>query len=318
MICDDWVKCLQWAVYVPALAVGLPLNMGALWQVLFRVRRWSVSTVFLCSLVINDSLLLLSLPFKLHAYKNVWRLGKPFCSLLESLVYVNIYGSILLSVCIAADRYVALRLPFAVCRLRSPRMAGLVCAGVWVLIFVFSIPVYDFHASDAHYHESYCFQNFSNGTWAKQWLVVSLETVFCCSTAAMVFCSVQVVRTLGSLRRLNPNDAKLRNNKSAKIVLSSLVVFLVCFIPYHVAVLLYFHSKQNGAGPETINKLRLFVHSSICVSSINSLADGACYYFILKENLQMARRDARASIQVRPTEVPTSCRDVCEPMCQAM
>uniref|UniRef100_A0A4W4GKT5 G-protein coupled receptors family 1 profile domain-containing protein n=2 Tax=Electrophorus electricus TaxID=8005 RepID=A0A4W4GKT5_ELEEL len=305
VICDDWVKCLQWAVYVPALAAGLPLNMAALWQLFFRVRHWSVSTVYLSSLVINDSLLLLSLPFKMYAYKEVWRLGKLFCSLLESLVYVNIYGSMLLSVCIAVDRYIALCLPFAARRLRSPRKAGLVCTAVWVLVFASSFPVYDFHGTDSNSNTSHCFQNFSNDTWEKQWLVVSLETVFCCSVAVMVFCSVQVVRTLHSLRRLKPSDAKLRNNKSAKIVLSSLVVFLVCFIPYHIAVPLYFHFKQLKQDPEIIEPLRSFVHSSLCVSSINSLADGACYYFILKENLQMARREAKASIVIRPPEERT-------------
>ncbi|KAI5608148.1 G protein-coupled receptor 55a, partial [Silurus asotus] len=271
--CSDWVECLQFGFYIPILTAGFPLNMAALWQLFFRVRRWNESTVYLLNLVINDCLLLLALPFKLMAYHRSWKLGNFFCSLFESFVYVNMYGSILLSVCISVDRYVALQFPFR--HLRSKRKAVCICAVVWSLLFGFSYPVYDFHRDNSN--ESYCFQNFSSNTWKKQWLIVCVECVFWSSTVIMVLCSVQVVKILHNLRKRNSNDAKLRNNKSVKIVLSNLVVFLLCFIPYHIAVLLYFYGKQNSIGLDVINELRKFVHVSLCLSSFNCLADAICY-----------------------------------------
>ncbi|KAI4889861.1 hypothetical protein NFI96_008218 [Prochilodus magdalenae] len=294
--CEDWVYCMQLLVYVPGLVLGVPLNLAALWK-LRSIQRWRESTVYLLSLIINDTLLLLSLPFKIHAYDTPWTLGRSFCSLLESLVYVNIYGSILLSVCIAFDRYIALRFPFVARRIRSPLKAALVCLFIWALMFSCSYPVYSLHQGNI----PYCFQNFSNRTWENRWIVASMETVFCGSAVVMVFCSVQVVRLLRELRKRNPNDPKLRNNKSVKIVVSNLLVFLVCFIPYHIAALLYFVNKTNrsitGGNPERMLHLRNFVHSSLCMSSVNCLADGACYYFILKENLHTAKLERRATIQ---------------------
>uniref|UniRef100_W5LSR8 G protein-coupled receptor 55a n=1 Tax=Astyanax mexicanus TaxID=7994 RepID=W5LSR8_ASTMX len=295
----EWVRWLQLSVYVPVLVAGVPLNLATLWK-LRSVRRWRESTVYLLNLVISDTLLLFSLPFKIHAYERNWELGRTFCSLLESLVYVNVYGSILLCVCIAADRYVALRFAFAARHLRSPLKASLVCLLIWVLVFSCSYPVYELHHSNATSGNSngtsdHCFQNFSNVTLNKWKIVVAMETVFCSSALAMVFFSVQVVRVLRELRRRNPGDPKLRNNKSVKIVLSNMLVFLVCFIPYHIAALLYFSYTKGawqGAGPS----LRNFVHSSLCLSSVNCLADGACYYFILKENLHTAKLERRATI----------------------
>lgn len=289
--CTDWVDCVQFVLYIPIIAAGFPLNMAALWQLFFRVRRWNESTVYLLNLIINDCLLLLALPFKILAYDRSWKLGRLSCSLFESFIYVNMYGSILLSVCISVDRYVALRFPFR--RLRSKRKAVIVCAVLWTLLFGFSYPVYDLHGDSSN--ESFCFHNFSNHTWKKQWIVGCVESVFWGSTSIMVFCSVHVVKILHDLRKRNPNDAKLRNNKSVKIVLSNLVVFLLCFIPYHIAVLLYFHVKQNNNSSEVIAGLRKFVHVSLCLSSMNCLADAACYYFILKENLQIAQQDARVN-----------------------
>ncbi|XP_030633845.1 G-protein coupled receptor 55a [Chanos chanos] len=297
MACDSIVCLVQWIVFVPTLIAGLPLNLAALWLLLFRVRRRSESTVYLLSLVLNDCLLLFSLPFKMHAYNREWKLGRGFCSMLESLVYVNIYGSILLTVCISVDRYVSLCSPFTARRLRSPRKAWIVCFAIWSIICVASFPVYSFHSANST--DKYCFQNFSNDTWNQVGLVVSMQVVFCSSALVMVFCTLQVVRILHRLRRRNPEDEKLRNNKSIKIVMSNLFVFLACFIPYHVAVLIYFVAKNVG-GSE-IHPLREFVHISSCVSSINCLADGACYYFILKENLQSALRERRAVICIRDT-----------------
>ncbi|XP_016409879.1 G-protein coupled receptor 55a [Sinocyclocheilus rhinocerous] len=302
----DWVCWVQSCVYVPILVFGFPLILAALWQLLFRVRRWSESTVYLSNLIINDSLLMLSLPFKIHAYRKRWTLGQTFCSLLESLLYVNIYGSIMLSVCIAVDRYIALQFPFAARRLRSPRKAVLVCLTLWMVVFGCSFPIYRLHDDEQMNKTFYCFQDFSNSTWTKSWILASMETVFCSSAVVMVFCSVRVVQILHNLRERYPGDSKLRNNKSMKIVLSNLVVFLTCFIPYHIAAPIYFHAKTGKWNQNTINHLRYFVHISICISNVNILADGACYYFILKENLESAKRERRMAIRIRETRIRRS------------
>ncbi|XP_051963674.1 lysophosphatidic acid receptor 6-like [Xyrauchen texanus] len=303
----DWVCWFQWCMYVPILVAGLPLNLAALWQLCFRVHRRSESTVYLTNLIINDSLLMLSLPFKIHAYKKNWNLGRTFCSLLESLLYVNIYGSIMLSVCIAVDRYVGLQFPFAARRLRSPRKAVIVCLVIWMVVFGCSTPIYKLHDNnEISTNTSYCFQHFSKSTWSKSGILVAMEMVFCSSAMVMVFCSVRVVQILRDLRARNPADGKLLNNKSVKIVLSNLVVFLTCFIPYHIAALMYFYAKSNIKNTDTINKLRYFVHISICISNVNCLADGACYYFILKENLQSVRQERRMAVQGRELRIRES------------
>ncbi|KAA0701776.1 G-protein coupled receptor 55 [Triplophysa tibetana] len=301
-VCDR-VCWVQWCVYVPILVAGFPLNLAALWQLLFHVRRWNESTVYLANLMINDSLLMFSLPFKMHAYGRDWTLGRPFCSWLESLLYVNIYGSIMLSVCIAVDRYIGLQFPFAARCLRSPRKACLVCLAVWICVFASSFPIYTLH--DKGNNITHCFQTFSRGTWQKRGIVVAMEIVFCSSAVMMVFCSVRVMKILRDMRERNPGDPKLRNNKSVKIVLSNLVVFLICFIPYHIATPMYFKAKLDNPQPnsEYINQLRYFIHISICISSVNCLADGACYYFILKENLESAQRERRMAIRVRDTRI---------------
>ncbi|XP_010900608.2 G-protein coupled receptor 55a [Esox lucius] len=291
---SDPVRVIQWIIYIPTLVVGFPLNLAALYLLLFRICRWTESTVYLTSLIVNDILLLFSLPFKMYAYQNLWGLSMGFCSFLESLVFVNIYGSIVFIVCISADRYISLQFPFSK-GLRSPRKATLVCLAVWLIIFAFTPPVYDLHkkennTSSGNANETRCFQQFSNNTWQKTWIIVTLESVFMISTVSIVFFSVRVMQILRQLRRRNPLDEKLRDNKSVKIVLTNLVAFLVCFIPYHVAAFVYFLAKNYKEDTEIFH-LRQFVHISSTVGSVNCLTDGFCYYLVLKESLLNVQRE---------------------------
>ncbi|XP_035613936.1 G-protein coupled receptor 55a [Oncorhynchus keta] len=296
-LCERDVCYIQWIVYVPTFVVGLPLNLATLWLLLFRIRRWTESTVYLSSLIINDILLIFSLPFKIYAFGRTWGLSMGFCTFLESLVFVNIYGSIVLIVCISGDRYVSLRFPFNGKRLHSPRKAALVCLAVWVTVFAFTTPVYELHNKNTtslhNNNETRCFEGFSRETWGKKWIIVAMETVFTISTVTMLFFSVRVMQILSDIRRRNPLDKKVRDNKSVKIVLSNLVAFMLCFIPYHVAAVVYFLAKNGTENPDVINPLRDFVHISTCLGSVNCLTDGVCYYFILKENLLTASQERR-------------------------
>lgn len=289
--CNSSVCRIQWIVYVPTLVAGLPLNLAALWLILFRIQRWTESTVYLTSLVVNDSLLIFSLPFKMYAYDRSWELGRGFCTFLESLVFVNIYGSIILIVCISGDRYISLQFPFKSKILRSPRKATLVSLVLWVLVFSATAPVYDLHKDNSN--KNTCFRGFSDSTWKKLWIITLMETVFLASTVAMVFFSVRVMLVLRNLRRRNPLDEKLRNNKSVKVVLSNLVAFLLCFIPYHVMALIYFLAKNRDVDKNVIMPLRDMVHITACMSSVNCLTDGICYYLILKESLLSTRLERR-------------------------
>ncbi|KAM6970512.1 G-protein coupled receptor 55a [Aplochiton taeniatus] len=294
MMTFSTVYLVQLIVYIPTILLGLPLNLAALWLILLRIRRRTESTVYLANLIINDSLLILSLPFKLYAYNNNWELGGVFCSFLESLVFVNIYGSIVLIVCISRDRFISMQFPFKSSSVRSPWKATIGSLVLWLFVFLLAMPVYRLHTptgTPTNTTTTTCFRGFSNSTWDQLWIIITMETVFSVCTVAMVFFSVRVIQILRSLRRRNPLDEKLRDHKSVKIVLTNLVAFLVCFIPYHTVAPIYFLKKRSNETEVVINSLREVVHITSCLSSVNCLLDGMCYYLILKENLDMAREE---------------------------
>ncbi|XP_066565352.1 G-protein coupled receptor 55a isoform X2 [Amia ocellicauda] len=241
----------------------------------------------------------------MYAYRNSWKLGDGLCSFLESLLYVNMYGSILIIACISVDRYIALRHPFFAKTIRSPRKATVACIAIWIIIFGASGPVYKLHGKNT----TDCFKTFSNETWNKVHIVVGMETVFIASALVLIFCSIHVIKILITMQKRNTGDQQLLNNKSIKIILTNLISFLVCFIPYHIAVPMYFmKKKQNMNSDPLIDSLRNFIHISICLTSINCLFDGICYYFIIKEITISARQTATETTELTDVFRKTSKR----------
>ncbi|KFR15872.1 G-protein coupled receptor 55, partial [Opisthocomus hoazin] len=274
----------QLVVYTPTLTLGLLFNAMALSCLFFKVKKLTESTVYMTALIFLDTLLLFTLPFKIISYhlKDDWNLGSVFCSALESLYFVNMYGSILISLCICVDRYLAIQHPFMARTLRSPTKAALVCAVVCLGTSAGTVSTFQLHGQG---HDiSSCFHNFSESTWENTGLFSALETTFFGTMAAMTFCTVQTIRCLRKLRQ--PDSPRTQASRAEKIVLTNLAAFLLCFTPYHVAYLLYFLVKNHIIHPSFQKVLRDTIQVTLCWANLNCCLDGACYYFVLKESLE--------------------------------
>ncbi|NWU23784.1 LPAR6 protein, partial [Dyaphorophyia castanea] len=274
----------QLIMYTPTFILGLLFNTMALWFLFFKVKKLSESTVYMIALIFLDTLLLFTLPFKIISYhlQDNWNLGSVFCSTLESLYFVNMYGSILISLCICVDRYIAIRYPFMALTLRSIKKAAMVCALICLGTSVGTVSTFQLHGKG--HNISSCFHNFSKSTWENAGLFSTLEIIFFGSMAAMTFCTAQTVKCLRKHR--NPDNPQTHSTRAERIVVTNLVAFLVCFTPYHVAYFMYFLVKNNIIHISFQQVLRDTVQVTLCWANLNCCLDGVCYYFVLKESLE--------------------------------
>ncbi|KAM6063641.1 G-protein coupled receptor 55-like [Theristicus caerulescens] len=281
---SDTVKWFQLIMYTPTFTLGLLFNMMALSFLFFKVKKLSESTVYMIALIFLDTLLLFTLPFKIISYhlQDKWNLGSVFCSTLESLYFVNMYGSILISLCICVDRYIAIRHPFTAPTLRSNKKGAMVCAVICLGTSVGTVSTFQLHGQG--HNISSCFHSFSKSTWENAGLFSALETTFFISMAAMTFCTVQIITCLRKRRK--PENPHPRSTRAEKIVVTNLVAFLVCFTPYHVAYFMYFLVKNDIIHNSFQQALRDVVQVTLCWANLNCCLDGVCYYFVLKESLE--------------------------------
>ncbi|XP_038673115.1 G-protein coupled receptor 55-like [Scyliorhinus canicula] len=284
---SDFVKTFQYVVHIPTFILGLIINLAALWLLCNRLKKWMESTIYMTNLIVCDMFLLFSLPFKIHADKEggKWHGGPIFCKFVESLYFVNTYGTILLIMLISLDRYIAIKHPFLARTLRSPKKAIIACIVMWVCIWSASIPNYI--QSDGI--TDYCFTHFGQ-FWKTGIIPLTMEIIFLISATTVMFCSVQIIRTL---QRVDEERDDMNMRTSMNVVYSNLATFLLCFTPYHVAMLLYLLAKQCFITEAYLAPLRIFLQISQCWATMNCCLDGLYYYSIIKEfwNTKVKRAD---------------------------
>ncbi|XDV28063.1 hypothetical protein PO909_031462 [Leuciscus waleckii] len=275
---DTLTQKLDLVIYVPVLVFGLALNIAALVVFCRLLRKWTESSIYMTNLALMDLLLLLQLPFKIHAAHHKWEEDKVFfCSFLESLYFVAMYGSIYTIACIAIDRYVAINHPFRAKQVRSKKNALIVCVLIWVFVMAATSPIYTFRGKvNGNFT---CFHGFSENGWSTA-IIVCLEVFgFLLPAAILVVCSIQSIRTLKASKSSNP-----KRQAGVRIIYSSLAAFLVPFTPCHIAIFLqYLVRNKIIADCRHQKNIALFIQVSMNIANVTCCLDALCYYFIAKE-----------------------------------
>ncbi|XP_042535267.1 G-protein coupled receptor 55 [Dipodomys spectabilis] len=298
---DELTKTLQLAVHLPTFLVGLLLNLLAIrgfGSFLKRRRDYAATSIYMINLAVFDLLLVLSLPFKM-ALSRVQPPSPAFCTLVECLYFISMYGSIFTISSISLDRFLAIQYPLLVSHLRSPRKTLGICFAIWLLVWTGSIPIYSFHGQVETYT---CFHNMSDGTWSAQ-VFFPLEVFgFLLPMGVMSFCSYRNICTL--LSRRDRTQDWVQQKACIWTIGASLAVFVVSFLPVHLGFFLQF-LVRNGFIVQCGAKrsISLFLQLSLCFSNINCCLDVFCYYFVIKEFRAdiMAHRPSRVRLVLQDT-----------------
>uniref|UniRef100_A0A8D3DBQ3 G-protein coupled receptors family 1 profile domain-containing protein n=1 Tax=Scophthalmus maximus TaxID=52904 RepID=A0A8D3DBQ3_SCOMX len=183
----------------------------------FYKRTKSMTDVYLLNVAVADLLFVLSLPLIVYNELWSWPMGPVACKLLRGSYSVNLYSGMLLLACISADRYIAIVQARRSFRLRSLAYSRLICALVWTFAFLLSVPTFYFY-------------NW-NRTFTRDVAVPSTQLAvgFFLPLLVMISCYSAIVVTL--LRARN-----FQRHRAVRVVLAVVAVFLVCHLPYNVAL----------------------------------------------------------------------------------
>lgn len=183
--------------------------------------------------------------------------------------------SILIITLIAIDRYIAIKFPLKAKILRSPLKSASICGFLWITRIISSNLYRTLHGNQ----KGCCFKTES--------LEPRYFTLFYCISGYFIplgivtFCSVQIIRCLKEKMATSPHETKLFQ-KAVHIVSVNLCVFVVCFSPFHISLLLRFAVEAAGAR-SLMPGVIIFVKVSACLANCNCCLDAFCYYFAAKE-----------------------------------
>uniref|UniRef100_A0A8C6UUI5 Si:dkey-78k11.9 n=1 Tax=Neogobius melanostomus TaxID=47308 RepID=A0A8C6UUI5_9GOBI len=273
-------------VYILVFIVGLLANMCGLKFLLKNWKKVGPVNVFVFNLGLADILYLLTLPFLIVYYLKgrQWIFGDAFCKITRFCFHINLYGSIGFLTCISVFRY-----------LLTSTHSVVISLVVWLLVCAEC-----FDTTSRDYIEDYL--KYSVG-----WTI----TGFCLPFLVTVGCYAHVIVTLC---RSSSTD-RLLKQRSYKLLLVLLLLFSVCYIPYHVLRILSLWSRvltRRGQCYSWFNAVYVSKQVSRGLVSLNSALNPLVYLHVsegLSSQLRTLRSwslNAFSGISSTPSHLPNN------------
>lgn len=269
-------------IYIIVFVVGLPTNALAIWVFLFRTKKKHPSSIYMANLALADLLFVIWVPLKIayHFNGNDWIYGEGMCKVLVAFFYGNMYCSIAFIACISVQRYWAVVSPLSH-RQRDNCTAVAVSATVWVLVWLITIPLYlyDQEVKIANMNIRTCHDATrpSQRKIAAGYFLTMGTLGFVVPTVVIIISYVLMLKALKNSMS-DPTIAK-RRRKAVVLIVTVLVMFVVCFTPSNIMLLVHYILLLG----EATNNLYGFYITSLCLASLNSCFDPFVYYFISED-----------------------------------
>lgn len=267
---------------------GLAGNLLALWVFLFLHSRRNSVRVFLINMALADLVLLACLPFRVlyHAQGNVWSLGPHMCKAVGNLFYMNMYVSITLMGLISLDRYlkiIGVKGSQRGCGqrwLRGSRWSLVTCVLLWSGSLVMVVPM--IALVERNEETGKCFQyKQRKHARGKAYFNLFLVAVFWLVFVVLLVSYGRIARRLLHASRDKPDlPNATRYARTAKKSFVVLLLFTICFVPYHSFRGFYVSSQLRDVSCETQRIMGLTNEVMLLFSALNSCLDPVMYFML--------------------------------------
>uniref|UniRef100_A0A3P9DBI7 Si:dkey-78k11.9 n=1 Tax=Maylandia zebra TaxID=106582 RepID=A0A3P9DBI7_9CICH len=262
------------AVYTFVFIIGLGANG---WAVRSLLQKWKILghiNVFLLNLGVANFLFLPTLPF-LSAYyfmRNKWIFGDAFCKITRFCFNLNLYGSIGFLTCISVYRYLAIVHPMKAKRRITVRNSVVISVMVWLLVSAQSLPDVLFpknstnrtekchHTTSTEYVENYL--KYSVGWTLTGFVMPFLIFLGCYGHVTLVLCRKNTIN-------------KVVKQRSLKLMFILILLFSVCYIPYHIfknlslySRVLFSTNKKYPSWDKTVFCAHQISRGLVCLNSV--------------------------------------------------
>ncbi|XP_078245362.1 G-protein coupled receptor 35 isoform X1 [Pogona vitticeps] len=260
-------------VYIPVCFFGIILNAFAIWVFCCRMGKWTETRVYMTNLALSDFLFVCILPLKIIYRAQTVTIP---CLIMECAYFINRYMSVFLITITALDRYIAITYPLRAKDIRSPLKSVVVCGVLWTLMIslLCIAKVMDDRT------KGICFRKINKEP--SPHLFASVIWGFLIPLTILSFCSIEVTRKLKKKKRTHPHEARLIQ-KAINIICANIIVFIICFLPLHVAILIQFIADSTDASCTKRAKISIFLDHAGILANTNCCLDAICYYFVNKE-----------------------------------
>ncbi|XP_010226144.1 PREDICTED: probable G-protein coupled receptor 132 [Tinamus guttatus] len=278
-------RMLLVAVYSIVFAIGLPANCLTSLLTFVQIRRNKVIAIYIFSLSLCELMYLSTLPLWIIYVQegHDWKMGLNACRVTGFIFFCNIYISILLLCCISVDRYVALVYALESRGKRGQRKAILTVCVLFVMVAIIHSPVFSMEDNPPDLVNTPCFETFPLDTKLASFNFARFLLGFAVPFAILIFTNYKIFQSTKTSTSLNCRQKA----KVKYLAIAIIVIFLICFAPYHVVLLIrsiYFMFNPSCSCPFERDIYSVFT-VFLCLSTANSIAD-PIIYVLVSENVR--------------------------------
>lgn len=274
----DIMKEKSWRIaiitlYSVVILFGFLENLIILCVLLKNKHLHTPTNIFIMGLAISDILLCsFNLPFQLHyQLTETWAFGGALCRVIMPTFGVPVFVSSMSILMIAIDRYILIVHPFR--KRMSKYMAVAMVVSIAAFTIVLSIPIIVHTRYEViDYPAIRVYKELCIEIWPKLQLrqAYSVTTVIIQFFIPLVATSILYTNISAVLRnRPIKKNERRRNHKTNKILISIVILFSVCWLPWNlVSLMVEFNQKLlSGRYFKLVDLLlKIFAMSSACVN----------------------------------------------------
>ncbi|XP_023185554.1 atypical chemokine receptor 3-like isoform X2 [Xiphophorus maculatus] len=219
------------------------------WEELNLTSNLSRVEAMMCSGAVSHAVLLLCLSILyififlggvasnvLVFWGGLWPFGEVVCKVTHLVFSLNLFSSIFFLTCMSVDSYLSATLLSGALGWRRKTLRRLICASLWLLALAASVPdTYFLQAVRSPHRDGAVCRPVYPPENPRDWMV-GVQLSFLVLGFAVPFPIIAVFYLL--LVAAIPPSSDPERRISRRIVLSYILVFLVCWLPFHAVLLL--------------------------------------------------------------------------------
>ncbi|KAM4046924.1 G-protein coupled receptor 183-like isoform 1-T2 [Anomaloglossus baeobatrachus] len=310
-----WLPILYSMIFL----FGLLGNILAMFVIHKNRRKLNSTTLYSRNLVISDICFAIVSPSRIVYYAKGfnWTLGEALCRITALFLYINTYAGVNFMTCLSIDRFFAVVHPHRYNKIRRVKFAKIICIVVWLVVFFQTFPLLLQTMTRLEPTGKTTCMEYPNVDQIEHLPYMLLGACFIgyyIPLVIMMYCYSKISIKLCQTTKKNPLSEKTGTNKKAtNTIILVIVVFLICFTPYHVAITQHMIKKLIYEPDCDEQKLfQIVLHVTVSLMNLNCCLDPLIYFCACKgyknQILKILRRQASitSSSATRPAAEESS------------
>ncbi|XP_052472000.1 P2Y purinoceptor 14-like [Carassius gibelio] len=276
-------------LYTVIFLASLVLNSITIYVYFCKAIHQSSITIYMKNLAIADLFVCLCLILRIAKYASTsMEIQRIYCNFGAPTSYLNMYSSILFMFYIAANRYMKIVRPLQTHMLQTVRSTRYICTMTWAVLLCLNCPyIVAFFSADKQTlaHSGFDCDSFHNNFLQQIYLalqIMSFVMFFFVLVSLILFYWLNV-RKLCQAQFTMPNQhGNFKLSKSKRNMRVLVVIFCVCFVPYHLVRLPYVFIKPLLNDCTTEQVFYFLKELSVLLAVLNACLDPLIHFVFCK------------------------------------